>query len=50
MKGKSCLTNLIILYNEMISSMDEVRAMDVVCPDFRDAFDTVLKTSSLTIL
>lgn len=50
MKGKSCLTNLIVLYNEMMSSIDEVRAMGDVYLVFREAFDTVPITSPPTNL
>lgn len=30
MKGKSCLTNLIVFYDEMTALVDEVRAEDIV--------------------
>lgn len=41
MKGKSCLNNLITLYDEMAGLIDEGRAVRIVCLDFRQAFDTV---------
>lgn len=37
-KGRSCLTHLVCLYNEMIGSADSRRTVDV---DFRKTFDTV---------
>ncbi|XP_009975460.1 PREDICTED: LOW QUALITY PROTEIN: uncharacterized protein LOC104371668, partial [Tauraco erythrolophus] len=40
-KGKSCLTNSITLYDETIGLVDEGRAMDIVYRDFSKAFDTV---------
>ena len=36
-----CLTNLIAFYNEMTSSVDERRAVDVVYLDFSEALNTV---------
>jgi len=42
MKGKTCLTSLLItFYDEMTGLVDEGRAMDFVYPDFRMAFDIV---------
>ncbi|KAJ7402755.1 hypothetical protein BTVI_83626 [Pitangus sulphuratus] len=40
-KGKSRLTNLIAFYDDMAGWVDEGRALDVVCPDFSKAFDTI---------
>lgn len=50
MKEKTCLTNLTVLYEEMISSADEVRTRVVICLNFRIAFDTVIVTFPLTKL
>lgn len=35
------MTSLINFYNEMTGLVDEGRAADIVCLDFRKAFDTV---------
>ncbi|CAM4404419.1 unnamed protein product [Lepidochelys kempii] len=40
-KRKSCLTNLIAFYDEINSSVDERKAVDVLFLDFSKAFDTV---------
>jgi len=34
MKGGSCLTKLISFYDKVVLSMDEGKAVDVVCLDF----------------
>ena len=39
-KGKSCLTNLITFYEDVIRWIDDVKAVDVVYLDFSKAFDT----------
>ncbi|GAB0207156.1 mitochondrial enolase superfamily member 1 [Grus japonensis] len=41
MKGRSCLTNRISSYDQVIHSVDEGKAVDVVYLDFSKAFDTV---------
>ncbi|CAM4632634.1 unnamed protein product [Caretta caretta] len=40
-KGKSCLTNLIALYDEITGSVDEGKAVDMLILDYSKAFDTV---------
>ncbi|CAM4519637.1 unnamed protein product [Lepidochelys olivacea] len=40
-KGKSCLTNLIALSDEITDSVDEGKAVDMVFLDFSKAFDMV---------
>ena len=41
MKGRSCLTNLISSYDQVIFLVDEGKAVDVIYLDFSRAFDTV---------
>jgi len=41
MKGRSCLTNLIFFYDQMIHLVDEGKAVDVDSLGFSKAFDTV---------
>ncbi|GAB0182744.1 mitochondrial enolase superfamily member 1 [Grus japonensis] len=41
MKGKSCLSKLIVFYNVMGSFTNEERAVDISYLDFSKAFDTV---------
>ena len=40
-KGRSCQTNLLTFYEEVISHLDKGRQVDVVYLDFAKAFDTV---------
>ncbi|GAB0208205.1 mitochondrial enolase superfamily member 1 [Grus japonensis] len=41
MKGRSCLTNRISSYDQVIHSVDEGKAVDVVYLDFSKALDTI---------
>ena len=41
MKGRSCLTNPISFYDQMMRLVDEGKAVDVIYLDFSKAFDTV---------
>lgn len=45
-KGKSCLAKLIAFYDEMTSSVDSRRALDVIYYDFIKFFDTISVTAS----
>ena len=40
-KGRSCLTNLIEFFEEVMKMIDEFRTVDVVYMDFSKAFDKV---------
>ncbi|CAM5112964.1 unnamed protein product [Eretmochelys imbricata] len=40
-KGKSCLTNLIVFYDEITGPVDKGKAVDMLFLDFSKAFDTV---------
>jgi len=41
MKGRSCLTNLISVYDQVTCLVDEEKAVEVVYLVFSKAFDTV---------
>ncbi|KAK4823250.1 hypothetical protein QYF61_000217 [Mycteria americana] len=47
-KGKSCLTNLVSFYDKVTRLMDEGKVVEVVCLDFRKAFDIVPQSILLT--
>jgi len=47
-KGKSCLTNLLVFYNEKATLVDEGRAMDVVYLNFNKALDSICHMTSGT--
>ena len=40
-KGRSCLTNPMFFYDQVTQLVDEGQAVDVVCVDFSNTFDTV---------
>ena len=41
MKGRSCLTNPISFYDKMTQLLDEGKSINIICLDFRKAFNTV---------
>lgn len=45
MKSKSCLTNLTAFHDEMTSSVDDGKAVDIVYLDFSKALNTVSRNS-----
>jgi len=45
-EGKSCLTFLINFYNETVGLVDKERTADIICLDFRKAFDTFSRKRS----
>ncbi|RMC19401.1 hypothetical protein DUI87_04011 [Hirundo rustica rustica] len=46
-KGRSCLNNMISFYNQMTHMLDAGKALDVVCLDFSNAFNTVSHSTLL---
>lgn len=45
-KGRSCLVTLMSSYGKMTGLVDEGQAVDTVCLDFSEAFDTASCSSS----
>ncbi|GAB0177888.1 mitochondrial enolase superfamily member 1 [Grus japonensis] len=50
MKGRSCWTSLISIYDKVTHLVDERKAVDVVYPDFSKAFDTISHSILLEVL
>ena len=41
MKGKSCLSNLLICHDSIVNMIDDGLAVDIVYLDFQEVFDKV---------
>jgi len=41
MKGRSCLTSLISIYDKTMRLVDKGKSVDIVYPDFNKDFDTI---------